>query len=91
MEWKATPSHRIEKASYLGDIEVNEELFSVLSLPSRLIFGGVCNVGFLESGYIRKESFETTDETLQELVAELETFYSEGHEYCSRIVCNERM
>lgn len=91
MEWKATPSHRIEKASYLGDIEVNEELFSVLSLPSRLIFGGVCNVGFLESGYIRKESFETTDETLQELLEDLEVYYRGGKDYCSRIICNERM
>jgi hypothetical protein len=45
----------------------------------------------LESGYILREEFESIDETLQELRADLSVYYSDGASYVSRIVCNERM
>ena len=65
--------------------------FEILATPERVIFGGCCNVGFLESGYIVREDYKSLDETLQELSAELETYYNDGPAYVSRIVCNERM
>lgn len=65
--------------------------FAVVTTPSRVVFGGACNVGFLESGYIVREDHESLDETVSELIAELATFYNDGNDYTSRIVVNERM
>lgn len=65
--------------------------FELLKTPERIVFGGYCNVGFFESGYIERESYESVDETLSELLADLETYYNEGPDYVSRIVCNECM
>lgn len=65
--------------------------FEVLQTPSRIVFGGYCNAGFLESGYIERSEWESTDETLSDLMSDLETYYNDGPQYVSRIVCNERM
>ena len=65
--------------------------FDILKTPGRLVFGGCCTVGFMESGYIIREDGETLDETLSELLADLETYYNDGPSYVSRIVCNECM
>lgn len=65
--------------------------FDLLKTKDRVIFGGYCNVGFLESGYILREDYESLDETLQELLSDLETYYNDGPQYTSRIACNERM
>ena len=87
--WKLSD---IENAKYIGTLEIEGgEYFEVLETPERLVFGGACNAGFLESGYITREDHESLDETLQELHADLETFYRDGREFVSRIVCNERM
>ena len=89
-EW--APSSDALAAEYLGVIELESgEHFDVLRGIDRLIFGGACNVGFLESGYIAREDGETDDELLTELVADLECFYSDGPRYVSRIVVNDRM
>jgi hypothetical protein len=88
---KKTPTwsvSNIEGAKYLGTLEVNDESFEILATETKLVFGGACNAGFLESGYILRESFESLDETLQELHADLETYYRDGANYVSRIVCN---
>lgn len=90
-----TPSN-ISNAKYLGPIEIQDNkgeyhTFEVMATDRTVIFGGACNVGFIESGYITKEDFESIDECLAELVSELELFYNDGKEYTSRIVCNERM
>ena len=69
----------------------NQEMFDIVVTPDRIVFGGGCNAGFLESGYIEREEFETLDVTLQELHEELNCFYRDGREYCNRIVTNERM
>lgn len=86
--WKAT---NVENAEYIGTLEVNEECFEILKTENKLVFGGACNVGFLESGYMEIEEGESADEALQELHGDLESFYQNGREYVSRIVCNERM
>ena len=65
--------------------------FHFIVTPSRVVFGGCCNVGFIESGYIEREDHESIDETLQEMLADIETYYNDGPNYVSRIVCNERM
>jgi hypothetical protein len=67
--------------------------FIIIATQERVVFGGCCNVGFLESGYIARdlEAGETLDETLSELLSDLETYYNDGPEYVIRIVCNERM
>jgi len=91
--WKASDS---TKAKWVGEIEFQDEqgewhLFEVLRLPDRLLFGGSCNACWLESGYIKRESFETLEETLSELLQDLETYYRDGKRYTSRIICNARM
>ena len=65
--------------------------FTIIATPERIVFGGVCNVGFIESGYMVREEWESLDESLQECFADLETYYNDGADYVSRIVCNERM
>ena len=82
----------IEGAKHLGTLELESgEYFEVLETETKLVFGSACNAGFLESGYILKDECESTDETLQELHSDLETYYRDGASYVSRIVCNERM
>ena len=63
--------------------------FTIVATPTRIVFGGVCNVGFLESGYLEREDHESLDESLQALLEDLETYYNDGPEYVSRIVYNE--
>lgn len=65
--------------------------FEIAVTPERIVFGGCCNVGFLESGYIERDSSESLDETLSELLSDLQVYYNDGAKYVSRIVCNERM
>ena len=79
---------------------INEEIqtkegefqyFETISVPGKILFGNSTNNCFLESGYILREEGETIDETLSEMLEDLETFYRDGKEFVSRIVCNERM
>jgi len=91
--WTATD---LSSAIYLGPIEFEDNkgelhIFELMDTKKRIAFGGACNAGFLESGFIEKEEWESTDETLQELISDLETFYSDGAEYTDRIIFNERL
>ena len=89
---KTWESSDIRYASNLGTLEIESgEYFEVLETETKLVFGSACNAGFLESGFIMREDCESLDETLQELHADLETFYRDGRGSVSRIVCNERM
>jgi hypothetical protein len=86
----------VSKAKSLRDLEFQDnkgewQHFVLLATKERIVFGGACNVGFIESGYIDREECESLDETLQEMLADLETYYNDGPQYVSRIVCNERM
>jgi hypothetical protein len=81
----------IRYAANIGNIEAGEEYFELLETKTKVVFGGSCNTGFLESGYILKDDCESLNETLQELHADLETFYRDGAQYVSRIVFNDRM
>jgi len=82
----------VDGAEYLGILELETgEYFEVLRTDDRLVFGGSCNVGFLESGYILREPDETDNALLAELLADLEVFYADCPRAVSRIVTNERM
>jgi len=65
--------------------------FTIIATPQRIVFGGVCNAGFLESGYIVRDEPEHLDETLTDLCEDLEAYYNHGPQYVSRIIHNERM
>lgn len=88
----------IAAARYVGLIETaGGELWQILKTyehsktPRRLVFGGSCNAGFLESGFLEIEDGESTDEALAELLADLETLETDGAAYTSRTVTNERI
>ncbi len=88
----------VTNAKYLGPIEFQDnknEFHSFLIFETadktKIVFGGACNVGFLESGYIEREEDESENKCLEELLADLEVYYNDGPQYVSRIVCNERM
>lgn len=91
------PSRTTGKGSgYIGTIEFQDNsgewhVFEVIKSNRKIIFGGACNVGFIESGFIVRESYESLDDTFRELLADLETYYNDGPSYTSRIVCNDRM
>jgi hypothetical protein len=91
-EWSVTD---ISNANYLGVIEFQDNEgefhnFEIMETDDRLVFGGMTNTGFIESGYIEKDGF-STDEALQELISDLEVYYNDGGQYTSNIVFNQRM
>jgi hypothetical protein len=65
--------------------------FTVIATKDRVVFGGCTNTGFIESGYIIRDDYESLNETLSEMLSDLETYYNDGPHYVSRIVCNKRM
>jgi len=92
-EWTVSD---VENARYLGVLEFKDDKgewnhFEVLATPTRIVFGGSCNVGFIESGYLPMEEGDDLDEMLSELLEDLKTYYSDGYEYTTMIICNERM
>ena len=95
-QWTASD---ISKGKSLAPIEFETDdglkYFELILTPERIVFGGCCNVGFLESGYIlrNEDEDEYLDETLASLIEDLEVYYNQGRNkgWCSRIVCNERM
>jgi hypothetical protein len=76
---------------YIQTREGEFKYFETILVTGKIIFGSYTNTCFLESGYILIEEGETIDEALSEMLQDLETFYRDGKEYVSRIVCNERM
>jgi len=93
-EWR--PS-KMENAEYIGVLEFQDHSLEwhnfevyISILEDRLVFGSHCNVGFLESGYLKLNGM-SLDAGLQELLADLECLYNDGREYTTYIVCNERI
>ena len=87
--WKTSD---LETEKYIGLIELsNNDYFEIVKTKTRLVFGSACNTGLLESGYMTIDKDLSIDENLQELIADLETYYRDGKQYCSRIICNDRM
>ncbi len=65
--------------------------FVVLKTKDRLVFGGCCNVGFLESGYMLRDKELSLEEQMQELTDQLILFYEKGPETATKLICNDRM
>lgn len=93
--WKA---QNVDNAKRIGTgisgVEIDTpdgcQYFDLLETEDAIVFGGYTNSAFLQSGYILKDGF-SLDETLQELVSDLEVFYNDGPSYINMIVFNERM
>lgn len=84
-----------ENMKFIGILEFQKndgefENFHIQALDDRLLFGSVCNIGFLESGYILKDGF-SNNETLETLLEELQLYYNYGAEHTSMIIYNNRM
>jgi hypothetical protein len=65
----------VSNAKYVGVIEFEDNQgefhnFEVMETEDRLVFGGMTNSGFIESGYIEKDG-RSTDETLQNMLEDL--------------------
>lgn len=91
-EWKVSDMNECEHIGLFefDDIYGEWHTFELFETKERIVFGGFCNAGFLESGYIEK-SGRSTDNTLNELYEDLKTYYDEGAEFTTEIVFNERM
>lgn len=92
-EWEVSD---ISNGNSLGRLEFlidngSYECFELVETKTRIVFGGCCNTGFIESGYIEREDVESLEEIISELLEDLKCYYNNGREYCTRIVCNERM
>ncbi len=94
-EWTVSDlSNEIRMRSNVFEFQDNKgelQCFTVVATPGRIVFGGVCNVGLIESGYLEREEGESLNEAMAETLADLETYYTDGPQYVSRIVCNNRM
>ena len=95
---KKWTAKNINNARYLGIIEFQDNQeewhnFEVVLTECQdyFVFGGACNVGLLQSGYMKIDNCFSIDENLQELIADLETYYNDGKQYVTNIVCNDRM
>jgi len=96
MKTKWTFSDAEHSGQHVGVLEFKDskgELhdFTVIKTQDRIVFGIVCNAGFLESGYLEREEGESLDEALQETLADLESYYNDGPDSVNRIIYNERM
>lgn len=91
IEWKASD---LSNAEFLGTMEIEDKHgefhpFEIMLVKGdRYVFGGTCNAGFLESGFML---LENDSGELEELKSELQTFYDDGPGYTTRIQFNERM
>jgi len=96
-EWKRSDIRKTIKLERdileFQDIHGEWQVFHVIATPERVVFGGCANVGFIESGYIERDldAGESLDETLGEMLADLETYYNDGPQYVTRIIVNKRM
>lgn len=92
-EWSVTD---VTDAKGPWDIEFRDDAgewqhFTVLRTKDKMVFGGVCNVGFIESGYMLREDGLSFDEQLQELHQQLQDYYNQGPEAAPNLICNQRM
>lgn len=95
-KWIAVSEAQMKKGKYLGIIEFKDcygewHDFHCIQTPLYIVFGGMTNVGFFESGHIDRDEYESVDQTLQEMLADLEVYYNDGKRYVSRITCSVRM
>ena len=86
----------ISAAKYLGYIEFTAtdgdlDIIEFVATDTHIVFGGMVNVGLLQSGYAELDMWWSIDENLSDIVDDIETFYRDGYHYTTRIVVNARM
>jgi hypothetical protein len=91
---KAAKENKMKKReTNLGvfELEGNDgeyHIFYIMKTATRLKFGSVANIGFLEDGYMVIDKYFSLDENLQELIADLEVGINDGVQYMSRAVAH---
>ena len=60
---------------YIGILETNDGVLTIVKEGNFLIAGGVCNVGLLESDRIKIDEYFSLDENVSSFVEELEEKY----------------
>lgn len=95
-EW--TFSNAEKTGKYVGLVEFQSDDkefhdFEVFVTPTRVVFGGFTNTGFIESGYLEydREIRGAVDEALSDMLMDLEAYYSQRPDAVQYIVVNERM
>ena len=86
-------------AEYLGYIEFEDPRdpeeyidFELLKTETHILFGGACNIGFLESGNKLIDDCFSIDENIAALIEDLENYYSgDLNQIPEEFTCNERM
>lgn len=90
-------SHAEENGKYVGIIEFQTSDgewydFEIFETPDRIVFGGACNVGFIESGYMERDTDFSLNQNLETCLERLEEFYENGKDYeNTELVLTERM
>jgi thioredoxin-related protein len=92
----ATSAYEMAKGKYLGPVEFKDRhgewhVFDIVATPHRIVFGGVTNTGFMESGYMPRDNHFSLDVLLQEMLKDLKVYYDFGKHYVSNIVTSARM
>jgi len=94
MPYKTIGNVEMVGFKYIGILELEEHdtYFEVYANDEYVVFGGACNVGFIESGHYKREEYQTLDESIQELHTDLEVLYQDGKHYTSdNFDCNDRV
>ncbi len=89
--WKA---QNVDNASYVGFVELtnSDNYFEIVVTETHLIFGNSTNTGLLQSGNYEMDLDFPLDSNLEELILDLETYYTDGADYCSEpFTTNDRM
>lgn len=85
-----------ENGTYIGiiEFEIDGEWhnFEMYQTPERIVFGGFCNVGFMESGYMLRDNSFSLDENVVHCLNMLEEFYANGKDYeATELYLTQRM
>lgn len=93
---KQWESVNTDHAEYFGVVEIEHdggvEVFEIVKTSSHFVFGTCSNTGLLESGNFKIDYDFSIDKNLQELIADLESYYYDGDGFQSdAFCCNERM
>lgn len=66
---------------YVGIVEIEENVYTVVRQGDYIIMGGVCNVGLMPEFMYKMDDFFSFDENLQECIFDLEAALTDGVQY----------
>lgn len=84
----------ITEAEYDGIVEINSNdgeyhVFELMQTKTKIVFGGMTNIGFFESGYMPINENFSINENYLSLLEDIQNYYN--NEETSFIVYNKRM